>query len=140
MTVSPKDNSPRALCGCLPAPVFRMANENNFINIESKVATPLDIGAYPDMEVGDIITLHVIGFDQITGGELIEAADFKQAHLVLEENIKKGFDFFIPGRMIYAVYRGRAEAYIEVTRAGVTARSATAHVAIDMRVPGETRP
>jgi hypothetical protein len=140
MTESSKDNSTQLLSDHFPAPVFRLANVNNAISIESKVATPVDIDAYPDMQPGDIITLHVSGFDQYTGGELIDAAHFKQAHLVLEENIEKGFDFFVPGRILYAVYRGRAEAYIEVTRAGVTARSAVAHVIIHMGVPGEPRP
>lgn len=140
MTDSSQNRSSQPPISSLPAPIFRLANENNVLNVESKIATPLDVSLYPDMQPGDIITLHVIGFDNLTGGELIEAADFKQSHLVIEENIKKGFDFFVPGRTLYAVYRGRAEAYMEVTRAGTTSRSATAFVKIDMRVPGEPRP
>jgi hypothetical protein len=136
MTKSSKDDSTRDRCECLPAPVFRFANENNAINARSKVATPLDIPPHHNIQAGDIITLHLIGFNKLEGGELIEAADFKQAFLVIEDNIKKGFDIFIPGRILYAIGYGRAQAYMEVTRAGMTSRSVTAHVLIDMREGG----
>ncbi|MDB5979381.1 MAG: hypothetical protein JWQ69_396 [Pseudomonas sp.] len=140
MTESLKDNSTQALPECLPAPVFPLANEHNAINAKSKIATPLGVTQYAGMQVGDIMSVHLIGFDKLVEGELIEAADFKQAHLILEHNIHKGFDFFIPGRILYAIGYGRAEAYMEVTRSGVTCRSSTAHVLVDMREGSELLP
>lgn len=134
MTDSSKDNSTQTLPECLPAPVFPLANEHNAINDKSKIATPLDVASYSDMQEGDVVSMHLIGFNKLVGGELIEAADFHQAHRVIEHNIKNGFDFFIPGRILQALRYGRAEAYMEVTRDGVTCRSSTAHVLVDMRV------
>lgn len=140
MTESLKDNSTQALPECLPAPVFPLANEHNAINPDSKVATPLDVAPYPGMQVGDVMSVHLIAFNKLVGGELIDNADFKQAHRVLEHNIKNGFDFFIPGRTLYAIGYGRAEAYMEVTRDGVSCRSSTAHILVDMREGNTFRP
>jgi len=140
MTNLSKDNTTQTLPECLPAPVFRLANENNAINPDSKIATPLDVAPYPGMQVGDIMSVHLIAFNKLVGGELIGTAEFKQAHRVLEHNIKNGFDFFIPGRALYAIGYGRAEVYMEVTRDEVSCRSSTAHVLVDMREGNTFRP
>ena len=135
-----KDNCTQALPEYLPAPVFRLANENNATNPKSKVATPLDFRPYAGMQMGDILSLHFRGFDELEGGENIEAAEFQQTLQIIDYNIKKGFDLFIPGRILYAIGLGRAEVYIEVIRGAMTSRSETVHVLVDMREGNVFRP
>jgi hypothetical protein len=124
----------------LPAPVFSLANENNALNWISSIATPLDVASYSNMQIGDIVTMYLIGFDSMEGGELVTNAEFSQAHIVLENNVKEGCGFFVPGKKLEAILYGRAEAYYEVVSNGLTSRSLTAHVLVDMRAYGCPHP
>lgn len=115
------------------APTFSLENENNAIDAGSSIGTPIQIAPYPQMQVGDIIILHMAGFDKFKGGKRLEDASFLQAHRVLEHNLIEGCGFFFPEKQLTAITCGRAEARYEVFRDGLKNRSKTAHVLIDLK-------
>lgn len=130
-------NKKSTLTPALAAPTLPLKNENNTINYISSIGTPIQVAPYLNMQVDDIVTMYVRGFDELEEGQYVEGSGFLQAHQILKHNIVEGCGFFVPGKQLKTINYGHIQAYYEVRTAGSTLRSMSAHVFVDMRVGGE---
>ncbi len=99
----------------LPEPVFRGANVLNVIDPRrDPEGTVVHVTPYRNMKVGDRIVLQFFGFDALTGGSEIVAAQFSAERWVSDREIRHGCRFRVPLARLMAVEHGRGRARYEV--------------------------